>query len=54
VKGRVGVQLKYPRVTPDNHYLQVVELMGMLVGEVEEINQGLTLSNVLWQRLLVL
>ena len=54
MKGRVGVQLKYPRVTPDNHYLQVVELMGMLVGEVEEINQGIALANVLRQRSLAL
>ena len=41
-------------LTEGEFRLRVVELMGMLVGEAEEINQGITLSNVLRQRSLVL
>jgi len=41
-------------LTEGEFRLRVVELMGMLVGEAEEINQGLTLSNVLRQRSLAL
>ena len=41
-------------MTEGEFRLRMVELMGMLVGEVEEINQGITLSNVLRQRSLAL
>jgi len=41
-------------LTEGEFRLRMVELMGMLVGEVEEINQGITLSNVLRQRSLAL
>jgi len=41
-------------LTEGEFRLQMVELMGMLVGEAEEINQGITLSNVLQQRSLAL
>ena len=41
-------------LTEGEFRLRMVEQKGMLVGEVEEINQGITLSNVLWQRSLAL
>jgi len=41
-------------LTEGEFCLRMVELMGMLVGEAEEINQGITLSNILRQRSLAL
>jgi len=41
-------------LTEGEFRLRVVELMGMLMGEAEEINQGITLSNVLQQQSLAL
>jgi len=57
-KVTVEVDLRKKKTTKEltegEFRLRVVELMGMLVGEAEEINQGITLSNVLRQRSLAL
>jgi len=50
----VGQKKKVKELTEGEFRLRVVELMGMLVGEAEEINQGIALANVLWQRSLAL